>query len=173
MSLADLRASLDLANEEVNADVRDAHEERLALLGVLKQPCLRLCVRPARLAFDHIREERPRCAAEANERDLACELVPCARDRSKDVAELLVDVDVRAQARNIYGSVERCGEERARVHLDGHAHRLRDDENVAEDDRGVEKSRISPDGLQGHFGGELGRTADLEEAVSCTYFTEL
>ena len=173
VDLADLRASFDLADKEVDAYIRNAHEERLALLGVLKQPCLRLGVRPARLALDHVREERPRCAAKADEGDRARELAARARDCGEDVAELLVDVDVFAQTRDIRRDVERCGEERARVHLDGHAHGLRDDEDVAEDDRSIEKARVSSDGLQRHLGRELGRAADLEEAMFCTYFTKL
>ena len=96
-----------------------------------------------------------------------------ARDRGEDVAKLLVHIDVLAQARDVRRRVERLGEERAWVHLDGHAHGLRDDEDVAEDDGGVQEARVPPDGLQGYFGGELGRAADLEEAVFCAYFTEL
>lgn len=98
--------------------------------------------------------------------------MPRARDRGEDVAELRVDVDVRAQAGDVRGRVQRLGEERARVHLDGHPHRLGDDEDVAEDDRGVEEACVSPNGLQRHLGGELWCAADLEEAVFCAYFTE-
>jgi hypothetical protein len=42
---AHLSARVDLADEEVDADVRDASEERLALLRILEQPSLGLLER--------------------------------------------------------------------------------------------------------------------------------
>lgn len=42
---AHLSAGVDLADEEVDADVGDASEERLALLRILEQPSLGLLER--------------------------------------------------------------------------------------------------------------------------------
>ena len=42
-----------------------------------------------------------------------------------------------------------------------HAHRFRDDEDVAEEDGRVDAEYV--DRLQRHFGGEIGRLAELEE----------
>ncbi len=74
-------------------------------------------------------------------------------------------VDVLAQARNIRGRVERSGEGRRRVHEDLHAHGLRDYEDVAEDDGGIEQARISPDRLERDLAGKGRRAADLEKLV--------
>ena len=168
-----LRAGLDLADEEVDADVGDAVEERLGLGGVLEEPRLALLERLRAAALDHVREERPGRAAEADEGHLARERGARARDRGVDVPELLVDVDVLGEALDVRGRDERVGEVRARVHLHLHAHRLRDDEDVGEDDRGVDEPGEPPDRLEGDLHRELGRAADLEEAVFCAHREEL
>lgn len=88
-----------------------------------------------------------------------------ARDGGKDVAEFLVHVDALAQARDVRGRVERRGEGRRGVHEDFHAHRLRDDEDVAEDDRGVDEAQVPPYGLERDLARERRRPADLEKLV--------
>lgn len=135
-----LSTGIDLADEVVDADVCDTREKRLALLRVLEQPSFGLLERLGSTALDHIREQGPRCATEADKRDLATEPVPGARDGVKDVAELLVHVNVLAETHDVCGRVERGGEEWRRVHDDLHAHGLRDDEDVAEDYRCVDEA---------------------------------
>ena len=95
------------------------------------------------------------------------------RDRLVDVPELLVDVDDLRQLLDVRGGDERVGEVRSGVHLHLHAHRLRDDEDVAEDDGGIDEPGVPPDGLEGDFFRELGRAADLEESVLRAHFEEL
>ena len=58
-----------------------------------------------------------------------------------------------------------------RDHLDLQAERLWDDEDVAENDGGVEGEPA--DGLQRDLGRELGRAADLEELVLLAELAEL
>ena len=58
-----------------------------------------------------------------------------------------------------------------RDHLDLQSEGLRDDEDVGEDDGGVEGEPA--DGLQRDLGGELGRAADLEELVLLAELAEL
>jgi hypothetical protein len=90
-----------------------------------------------------------------------------AGDGGKDVVELLVHVDMLTQARDVRGRVKRRGEERRGVHEDFHPHRLRDDEDVAEDDCGVEQARVPPYGLESDLARERGRPAYLEKLVLC------
>jgi hypothetical protein len=133
-----------LADEEVNADARDTIKERLALLRILEQPRFGLLEGLGPTSFNHVREEGPRRAAEADKRDLAAEPVARTRNSIKDVAKFLLHVDVPAQALNIRGRVERSRECGGGIHEDLHAHGLRDDEDVAEDDSGVDEARVPP-----------------------------
>jgi len=160
-----LSPGVDLADEEVDADVRDAGEKSLALLWILEQPGLGLLQRLGSAPFDHVREQCPRCAAETDERNLAAEPVARASNGGKDVVELFVYVDVLAQTRDVLGRIERRGKGRCGVHVDLHAHRLRDDEDVTEDDRGVDEAKVSPYGLERDLARKLGRPADLEKLV--------
>ena len=156
---------VDLADEKIDADVRDAGEKSLALLRILEQPSLGLLERLGPAPFDHVREQGPRCAAKADERNLAAEPMARASDGGKDVVELFVYVDVLAQARDVLGRIERGGEGRCGVHEDLHAHCLRDDEDVAKDDRGVDEAKVSPYRLERDLTRKRGRPADLEKLV--------
>lgn len=160
-----LSTSIDLAYNIVDADICDAREKRLALLRILEQPSFGLLERLGSTALDHVREQGPRCAAEANKRDLATEPVPGARDGVKDVTEFLVHVDVLAKTYDICGRVERGGEERRRVHDDLHAHGLRDNEDVAEDYRRVDEALIPPDRLERDLARKRRCPADLKKLM--------
>ena len=168
-----LGAGVDLADQEVDAYVRDAIEERLALVRMLEQPRLGLLEGLGPTSLDHVREEGPRCAAEADERDLAAEPVPRTRNSSKDVIELLLHVDVLAQARDVCGRVERSGEGGGGIHEDLHAHGLRDDEDVAEDDGGVDEARVPPYWLKRDLARKRGCPTYLKKLVLCSDGTEL
>jgi hypothetical protein len=137
---AHLSTGIDLADKVVDADICDTREKRLTLLRILEQPSFGLLERLGSTALDHVREQGPRCAAEANKWDLATEPMPGACDGVKDVAEFLVHVDVLAKTGDICGRVERSGEERCRVHDNLHAHGLRDNEDVAKDYRCVDEA---------------------------------
>ena len=50
-------------------------------------------------------------------------------------------------------------------HLDRHAHGLRNDEDVAEDNGGVDEAGIAVDGLQGQGRCDFGRAAAGEKVV--------
>lgn len=160
-----LSPGVNLADEEVDADVCDAGEKSLALLRILEQPGLGLLQRLGPTPFDHVREQGPRCAAKTNERNLATEPMARASNGGKDVVELFVDVDVLAQTRDVLGRIERRGKGWRGVHVDLHAHRLRDDEDVTEDDRGVDEAMVSPYRLERDLTRKLGRPADLKKLV--------
>jgi hypothetical protein len=115
--------------------------------------------------YPNIREQGPRCAAKANKRDLATEPMPGACDGGKDVAEILVHIDVLTKAYDICGRVERSGEEWCRVHDNLHAHSLRDDEDVAEDYGCVDEALITPDWLKRDLACKRRSPADLKKLV--------
>jgi hypothetical protein len=88
-----------------------------------------------------------------------------ARDGGKDVVEFLVHVDVLAETRDIFGRVEWRGEGRGGIHKDFHPHRLRDDEDVTEDDRGIDETQVPPYRLESDLARERRRPADFEKLV--------
>ena len=135
-----LSTSVDLADEVVDADICDTREKCFTLLWILEQPSFGLLEGLGSAALDHIREQCPGRATEANKRDLATEPMPGARNGVKDVAEFLVHVDVLAKTYDVCGRVEGSGEERRRVHENFHAHGLWDDEDVTEDYRCVNEA---------------------------------
>lgn len=50
-------------------------------------------------------------------------------------------------------------------HFNGQSHGLRDDQDVGEDDRGVQQTRVASDGLHGEFAREVWCPTDCEERV--------
>ncbi len=74
------------------------------------------------------------------------------------------EVRLRGEARDLLGRVEGI-EPRpfAGLEADAAAQRIRDYQNVREDDRGVETE--APDRLQRDLGGEFRREAEIEEAA--------
>ena len=162
-----------MADKVVNADICDTREKRLTLLRILEQPSFGLLERLGSTALDHIREQSPRCAAEADKWDLATEPMSGACDGVKDVAEFLVYVDVLAKTHDICGRVERSGEGRCRVHDNLQAHGLRDNEDVTEDDRCVDETCIPPDGLERDLARKRRCPADVKKLMLSPDSTEL
>jgi hypothetical protein len=58
-------------------------------------------------------------------------------------------------------------------HLDDHTHGLRDDQNVGEDDGGIDKAFITFDGLESQGRGDLGCAAAFEEVTASLCFVVL
>ena len=143
-----------LADQEIYACVRDELEECLGLGGVFEQPGFRLLERLVPAALDHVRHERPGGTAEADERDAAGEAGACQGDGVVHVLEPFV-YTVRLQILHVFGDIERFREDGAGVHEHLHAHGLGDDEDVGEDDGGIDKAWITIDGLQGDLCCEL------------------
>ena len=161
-----------MADEKVDAYVCDAIKERLALLRILEQPRFGLLEGLGPTSLNHVREERPRRAAESDEWDLTAEPVPRTRDSSKDILKFLLHVDVLAQARDVCRRIERSGEGGGGIHEDLHAHGLRHDENVAEDDGGVDEARVPPYRLKRDLARKRRRPTYLKKLVLCTDGTE-
>lgn len=58
-------------------------------------------------------------------------------------------------------------------HLDRHAHGLGDDEDVGEDDGGVDQAGVALNGLEGQGRGDLGVAADFKEVTPAFGFMVL
>ena len=115
--------------------------------------------------FDHVRRERPRRAAEADERHLAGELLLDQPHGVEHVAQLLLRIG-HVQAFRILGPAQRLRELRTVVVQDEvHPHRLGDHQDVAEEDGSVDAEDV--DRLQRHLGCEVGRLAKGEEGDLC------
>ena len=115
------------------------------------------------LARDHVGRDRPRRAAESDQRDVGREFAAYAAQRFIDRLEL-AEIGMARQRRHLLGRIQRI-EPRAFAGLEAHraAERVGDDENVGEDDRGVEIE--SADRLQRHLGGVFRREAQIEKAA--------
>ncbi len=111
----------------------------------------------------HVGRDRPWRATETDQRNFRIELAAHAAQRFEYWFEF-GKVAVRRQRSYLVRCVERI-EARAFADLEPHiaSERVGDDENIREDDRGVEVE--AADRLQRHFGGEFGREAQIEEAA--------
>ena len=115
------------------------------------------------LAGHHVGRNRPWRAAEADQRDLRIEFAAHAAQRLIDRLEF-AEVGLRRQRFDLLRRIQRI-EPRAFADLEPHraAERVGNDENVREDDRGVEVE--AADRLQRDFGGEFRREAQIEKAA--------
>ena len=165
-----LGTGLNLQRQVLDADLGNLLEDLLGLLGVAVDPALRLGEELRAAALDHVAEEGPRGAAEADQRNAAGQLVPRHGDGLVDVVELARDVDLLVEdlaVLRVLGGLEGLGEVGALLvdHLDRHAHGLGDHEDVGEDDGGVDQAGESVDGLEGDLRGDLRVAAAGEEVA--------
>jgi hypothetical protein len=167
----ELGARDDLPGEVLDAQARDDQQQRLRLGRIPVQPGLGLAEDLAATAFDHVAQQGPGRAAEADERDAALELLARQRDGLVDVVELRGDVGglggEEAAVLRVGGRGQRVREGGApvRQHLHRHPHRLRDHEDVAEDDRRVDQPCVPLDRLQRQRRRDFRRAAACEEVV--------
>lgn len=167
-----LGASFNLPDEEVNTNVGNAHDQSFRFLRILEDPSLRLLQGFTSASLDHVREEGPGRTAEANQGTSALEPLPRQGDGVKDISELLIYIHHLPEFLDIRRGVEGVRERRTGVHQNLHAHCLRNDEDVAEDDRGIEQPCVPPDRLPGNLCCERGCPAYFEEFVRFAYFSE-
>lgn len=165
----------------LHADIRNLGQQLLRLLRISVNPRLDLSKQLGATSLNHVTKQRPGRATEPNQGDLASELRPRQSNRIVHIAQLGADIDLALHhllVLSIRGGLERVGEVRALLvdHLDGHAHGLRDDEDVGEDDGGVDEAGIAADGLESDFGGDFGIAAAFEEvslALGLVVFREV
>ena len=146
-------AGLELA-EQILDRVLDQHVDDLGKrLGMaIGHHARRRLIRRA-LPGHHVGRDRPGRAAETDQRDLRIELAAHPAQRFIDRLEL-AEVGVRRQRRDLFRRIQRI-EPRAFAGLepDGAAERIGNDQNIREDDRGVEVE--AADRLQRDFGGDI------------------
>ncbi len=137
-----LSPGLDLEGEVINTDVGNLVQQLLGLLRILVDPRLALRKELGATSLDHVAEQGPGRTAEANQGNPASQLLPGERDGLVDVVQLVGDVDRSVEdglVLAVGGRLQGVREVRALLvhHLDHHAHGLRDDEDVGEDDGGI------------------------------------
>ena len=154
----------------LDANVGNLVEQLLGLLGILVNPLLALGkqLRPA--ALNHVAEERPGGTAEANQGYPPGQLLPGEGDGLVHIVELVGDLDIALHnlaVLRVIGALEWARKVRALLihHLDVHAHGLGDDEDVREDDGGIEEASVALDGLEGDGGCDFGVAAALKEVA--------
>lgn len=146
---------------QANPTVRDPLQEASRSIRVPEQPTFRLAERLAATTFDAVRHQGPWRAAEPKQRHAAVQLGPGQRDRLVDVRQLSVNVDVARQTIEVVRGDDRVREHGAdvRAHVDLQAQGLRDHEDVAEYDGGIE--RDPSERLQGRLAGQRWRATDF------------
>ena len=100
------------------------------------------------------------------------QLLPRQCDRVKHVPQLLLYIDVRPEFLDILGCSEWIGEGRSWVHEDLHAQCLGHDEDIGEDDRCIEESTESTNGLKSDLLSEFWCLAYFEEFMLFANFSE-
>ena len=114
------------------------------------------------LSRHHVGRDRPWRAAETYQRDFRIELAAHAAQRFEHWFEF-GKVAIRCQRAYLIGRIERIEPWAfAGFETDIAPERVGDDENIREDDRGIEVE--AADRLQGHFGSEFGCEAQVEES---------
>ena len=136
-------------------------------LGKAIDPLFNLGKQLAPSAFDHVAEQRPGRATEANQWHPPLKSHSREGDCLIDVIEVLRKVH-RAVHNPEIPSIrrgQRGGEMRSLLidHLHRHPHRLWDDQDIREDDGGIDESSIAIDGLQRQCACYLRCSTALEE----------
>lgn len=165
-----LSTSNDLQREVFNTKLSNLLQQLLALLGILEDPGLDLLEHLGATTLNHVTEQSPGSAAEAVQRHAAIELLSGHGDGLVDVVQSLLDIDISFHDFLVLLVVrghERVGEMGALLvdHNDLHAHGLRNDEDIGEDDGTINEAGVTINGLQSQGRGNLGRTTALEEVV--------
>ena len=154
----------------LDTDISDLSQELLGLLGILVDPCLDLREQLGTSALDHVTEQCPGSSTEAYQGHLALELLACQCDSIINVAQLSSDVDVLGEnlaVLSVIGALERVREVRALLvdHLNSHAHGLRNNEDIREDDGGIDEACEAADRLEGDFCCNFGVAAAFEKVT--------
>ncbi|SIJ27207.1 Uncharacterised protein [Mycobacteroides abscessus subsp. abscessus] len=154
------RAGGELHIDERRGDARELGQEEGEGLGVGDHERLRLLVVLARSAFDEVARQGERGPGEADERGVGAEFGGDAPDRFGDVGNL-VGFEL-GQGLDVGAGADRCGEHRSAAgdDLDLDAGRLEGDDDVGEEDRGVDS--VTTHGLEGDLGDEFGVPAGVE-----------
>ena len=154
-----LRARFDLCQQVGSDGAREFVEQEVQGARLLVEQGFGAGKIAARLPFNHVGGKRPRAASEADERHAAVQFAPDEAHRLHDVAEVVVHVG-DGQCLYVGVAAHRAVKRRALAGDEGkpQSHRIRDGEDVGEEDGGVEAEARQR--LQGHFAGEFRRLAE-------------
>ena len=116
-------------------------------------------------AFDRVRRERERRAGKSDERHAAGELLLDLPDRLEHVRQRFARLE-RAAADRGRLRAHRVLDRRAFAldEVEADAHRLERQQQIGKQDRGVDVD--PPHRLQRDFGGEIGRSAEIEQRIA-------
>lgn len=166
-----LCACFNLEREIFDTDFGDLLQQVLACLWISIDPCFRFDEQLAATTFHHVTEQGPWRSAEADQWDPPLELMPCQSNSLVDIIQLPGNIDLflhHSFVLAICWRLERLWEMWSLLvnHLNGHAHGLRDDKNVGENDGGVNETSEALDRLQGQRRRYFWRSTAFEEVVS-------
>lgn len=104
-------------------------------------------------SLHHVAQERPGCSTEANQRHPSCQLFPRQSNCFVYIVQRLGNVHLPLEdflVLLVFGRLQRVGKVGALLvyHDDLHTHGLWDDEDIGEDNGGVDEASIPFDGLQ-------------------------
>ena len=149
----------EIADRGVDQHVDDACERLGMAIG--QQPRRRLIRRAA--PGDHVSRNRPWCAAKSDQRHRWIEVAPHPAQRLVDRREFRI-VCLCCECRNQLRRIERIEPwSFADFKANGAAERVRNHQDVGEDDRGIELE--AADRLQRHLGRVVRRETEIEEAA--------
>ena len=168
--LDDLRASYNLQSKVFNTELCDLLKQLLALRGILEDPALHLLEDLAAAALNHVAQQCEGRTAEAVQRHSAVELLPSERDGLVDVVQALLHIHLSFHDLCVLGIFrvhEWVGEMRALAvqHNDLHSHGLGNNQDVGEDDGGIDQALEAVNRLQSEVGCNFGVAAAFEEVL--------
>ena len=159
-----LRAGLDLRVEVSGKRARDARHQRVPRAGVCVHQALGVDVVFGAAALADVGGEREGCAAEADEREVWAQFAPRDADGFVDVIERRHVFDF-AHAVYVPRVADGVVDDGAFAvgEFEFEPHRRDDEEDVGEDDGGVNAEAVR--GVDRDFGGDIGALAHFEERM--------
>src|ERR1043166_165150 len=157
-----LRARCDLCVQVLRKTSRDQSQESLPGTGVVVHQACGVDVVLRTAAFDYVRSECKRCAAEADQRNVRTQgtasLTDCFVNKLQGahVFKFKESINVCGFANGIVNDGSFAG---GKLQLD--AHWFDDQQDVGKDDGGIDAEPL--DGCHGYFSGELGRLAKFKK----------
>lgn len=168
----------NLKRQILNTDLGNLLQQSLRLLRVLVNPGLGVDEKLATTALNHVAQQGPWRTTETNKRDTALQLKTGERNSLVHVVQLGLHVHILCHdllVLSVRGRLQRLGEVRALLiqHLHDHSHSLGDDQDIREDNGGIDEAIISINGLEGQGRGDLRRAATFEEVTTTLGFMVL
>lgn len=155
----------------VYADVGNLMEEFFGLFGILVNPSLAVLEQLCSTSFNHITEQCPGGAAEANQRDPTRQFLSGQGNTIIHIAQFFGHINMTVKNLLILPIGRRLkwiGEVRTLFvdHFNCHAHGLGNYKDVGKYDGGIEKASVALNGLQRQGRSNFGISAAFEEITA-------